>query len=228
MAERRVVRVVRERGWASQLLMLLAAALLILLVPQLVVVPIAYLGFALIRSLRRRRLQQAAGVAGLRPRWSPLRARINASRLKRVGGIKDCHLFIPDGDPACLLALRGFTLTGTGCLYVKLAEPHSLDARPLVNAAMRMRRQLVLSLIVCPSERGRLRIGAAALISVRSSKRCLKVGEDEVRDVAEDVERCLDGVRAVVLSQPQGAEEVVVLRGDELLEAGMLLAGVSG
>lgn len=224
MSERQVVKVVRERGWASQLLMLLIAALLILLIPQLIVVPLAYLGFVVAKSLRRRAPQQAAPV-DLRPRWSPLRARVRAGRLRRVGSIGDCHLFVPDGSSFCLLALRGFTLTGSGYLYVRPAEPCSLDVRPLVNAALRMRKQLVLSFIVDPSRRGRLRVGVAALISVRSSRKCLKVGEDEVREVVEDVERCLDGVRAVALSQPQGAE-LVVLRGDELLEASMALTGV--
>lgn len=224
MAERQVVKVVKERGWASQLLTLLIAAFLILLVPQLIVVPAAYFCFVAARSLRRRRPRQAVGAIELRPRWSPVRARVETGRLRKVGSIDDCHFFIPDGEPACLLTLRGFTLTGSGCLYVKSAEPPSLDVRPLVNAALRMRRQLTLTLIVDPSEQG-AKAGVAALISVRSSKRCLRVGEDEVMDVVEDVERCLDGVRAIMLSQPQGVE-LAVLRGGELLEASMVLAGV--
>ncbi|MCX8204747.1 MAG: hypothetical protein N3H31_03765 [Candidatus Nezhaarchaeota archaeon] len=222
MSRQRVVRVVKERSWTSQLLMLLVIALLIALVPQLIVVPAAYFLFVAARSLMRKRPRRGLSAIEVRPKWSPLKARVKAASLRKVGSVKDCDLFIHDDQPACLLALRSFTLTGSGCLYVKPVEPYYLDVKPLVNASLRMKRQLVLSLIVDPSRHGGL--GVAALVSVRSSRRCLRVGEEEVREVVEDVERCLDGVRAVIFSQPQGAE-VGVLKGDELLEASVTLTG---
>jgi hypothetical protein len=221
------VKVVKERSLVARLLMLLAVAALVALVPALTIPLAAYILFKLAQLVRRRRLNARVGGVRLRGPWPLPSGRVRAAGLKKVGSLGACQLFILSEDPTCLLTLRGFTLMGSGYLYLKPLEPCSIDVKPLVNAALKMRRQLLLAFIVDPSRRGGLKVNAAALVSVRSSRRCLTVDEERVKELVEEVERCLDGVRAVMMSQPQRLE-LDVLKGEDLVAASELLMGGMG
>jgi len=226
VARQRVVKVIKEGGWLSRLLALLIIALLVAIVPPLAVLLIAYLALRALQALRRRGPSQGRGWVRLRPRWPLTLARVRAAGLRRIGSINGCQLFIPEEDPTCIITLSGFTLVGSGCLYVKPADARLIDPGPLINAAMKMRRQLILAFVVDPSRHGRPRASMASLVLVRSPRRCLRVDDEQVRALVEDVERTLDGVRAVLFSQPHEVE-LDVLKGDELVEAEALLAGAS-
>ncbi len=225
--KQRVIKVVKERGFATQLVMLLVAAVLIALVPPLIMLLAAYAGFKAFQLIKHRRPKHSFATIKLRTKWPLPLSRVKASCLKKLGSLQGCELYIPSEDPTCLLTLKGFTLTGSGFLYLKPLEPYSIDVRPLINAAIKMRRQLLLAFIVDPSRRGRLKVSIAAFVSVRSLRWCLRVDDEQVRGLVEEVERCLDGVRAVMMSQPQHLE-LDVLKGDDLVGASMLLVGAVG
>ncbi|RLF15115.1 MAG: hypothetical protein DRJ97_04875 [Thermoprotei archaeon] len=156
-------------------------------------------------------------------KWPLPLSRIKVKELVRVGVIGGCELYMPSGEATCLLSLAGLSLTGHGIMYFKLLEPYNVDLRPLLYSVARLRRPLMVCLLLEPPKRG-LSVNMAGFIVVRSKRTCLVVDEDLVDSLVGDVERCVDGVRAALATQPSLAE-LGVLVGSDLVDATRLIVG---
>lgn len=219
-----VVKVVKDKGLLGQALALLILALLITMIPSLIALLALLIAYRVIKALRLRRKNVGFKALKLKNRWPIFTGRIKSNELRKVGSLGGCGLYVPEGGSTCLLCLNGFTLTGSGYLSLKPLEPFSIDVKPLMHAALKMRRQLVVAFIVDPGRYGPLKVKVATLVVVRAVRRCLTVDESQVESLVNEVERCLDGVRAVLMSQPYHLE-LDVLSGDDLINANLLLVG---
>lgn len=209
---------------AKKVLMFTALAAFTLLIPSLAVMgALTFVTYILLKKLKRAR--HGGWNFKLKVKWSLPSRRLKLNELKKLGKLEDCIFYMPEGRPSCIICFKGLTLMGVGYISLKPLKPSSIDIVPLMQACLRMRRQLTLALIASPSSQEQLKI--TTLIAVRAARRCLSVDEDQIESLVDEVEHALNGVGAILVSQPYPME-LEVLSGRDLVDVSLLMVGGSG